>query len=290
MKKITALVMMMCLVVLPLTACTANNPTTTTTTTTRAATTTTTTVADTVDTTTSDTAETTSAATDAGMNAEGNLTRYLHGKIETVTDNGMTLTDVPVYGTCQIEVDASTQLVGVSELSELEQNFHVIVGYAAPNTGVGILPDNGSLMEGVSEAASEIMTILPDASDVADAVDGADASPKPSATPDSHSQASPSTNNGMNMGEKLVAVTVEVAEPLPTLSGNITTINADGFIMEGTSEGTVHVVATEGTLMEGMDKPAEGDTVTVVYNGQIGKMNPARVTAVSVTKDEKAPK
>ena len=51
----------------------------------------------------------------------------------------------------------------------------------------------------------------------------------------------------------------------------------------------MHVVAPEGTLMENMDQPTKGDTVTVVYNGQIGKANPARVTAISVTRDEAAP-
>jgi len=290
MKKITALVMLICLVVLPLSACTMNNPTTTTTTTTRAAATTTT-MTDSADTTTpmasTDASSPTPSAT-AQAN-QGNMTRYLHGKIESVTENGMKLTEVPVYGSCEVEVSASTQLVGVTEISELEQNFHVIVGYSAPNTGVGILPDNGDIVEGISEAASEMMTILPDASDVADAVDGAEASPSPNAAADSNTQASPTVTPGMNGGEKLVAVTIELAEPLPKLSGKITEVTGDGFAMEGTSEGVVHVVAPEGTLMENMDQPTKGDTVTVVYNGQIGKANPARVTAISVTRDEAAP-
>ena len=275
MKKITALVMLICFAALPLAACTENNPTTTTTT--RAATTTTSTETTTPMASTDASSPTPSATAEVN---QGNMTRYLHGKIESVTDGGMTLTDVPVYGSCEIEVDASTQLVGVTELSELEQNLHVIVGYAAPDTGVGILPDNGSIAEDISKAASDVV------SNVADAVDGSETT---TAAADSRSQASPSVTPGMNGGEKLVAVTIELAEPLPKLTGKITEVTGDGFAMEGTSEGTVHVVAPEGTLMEGMDQPAKGDMVSVVYNGQIGKANPARVTAISVTKDEVAP-
>jgi len=103
MKKITALVMLICFAALPLAACTANNPTTTTTT--RAATTTTSTETTTPMASTDASSPTPSATAEVN---QGNMTRYLHGKIESVTDGGMTLTDVPVYGSCEIEVDSST--------------------------------------------------------------------------------------------------------------------------------------------------------------------------------------
>ena len=282
MKKITALVMLICLVALPLAACTARKPATTTTNTTTTRTTTAT-VTETTDTVTvTDTAEVTTTMTGMAPEAnQGNMTRYLHGLIDSVTDTGMILSEVPVYDNCEIEVSASTQLVGVTQLSELEQGLHVIVGYTMQD--MSLLPNDGNLAADISEAASDI------ASGAADIMDDMTASPSPSASPDTKTQASPSVTTSMS-GEKLVAVTVELAEPLPKLTGNVTEVNADGFDMEGTSEGMVHVVAPEGTLMVGMDKPAKGDTVTVVYNGQIGKANPARVSAVSVTKEEKAPK
>ena len=255
MKKITMALVLVCLVALPLVACSTNNPTTTTTPTPMATTTTTTSMAPTD-------ASTPEPSATAGVAA--NMTHYLHGKITKVEGENVSLSDVPKYGTCTIKVDNYTQLVGVTNVDELKENQLVIVGYAMPEMGLGAMTEPSDMTQ-----TSDTPT--------ATASPAANESPMPSATP------------GATAPDNMVATTVEVVETLPTLSGKVTEVDADAFVIEDTAEGKVKVVCPEGTLMEGMEKPAVGDTVTVVYSGQIAKSNPAQVTAISVTKGAASP-
>lgn len=265
MKKITMALVLVCLVALPLVACSTNNPTTTTTPTPMATATTTTSMAPT---------DASSPEPSATPGVAANMTHYLHGKITKVEGESISLSDVPKYGTCTVKVDASTQLVGVTKVDELKENQLVIVGYAAPEMGLGVLPepsDTADMSGAATSAAGATTTAAPSASP------DASASPMPSATP------------GASAPENMVATTVEVVETLPTLSGKVTEVDADAFVIEDTAEGKVKVVCPQGTLMEGMDQPAVDDTVTVVYSGQIAKSNPAQVTAISVTKGAASP-
>ncbi len=131
MKKITMALVLVCLVALPLVACSTNNPTTTTTPTPMATATTTTSMAPT---------DASSPEPSATAGVAANMTHYLHGKITKVEGENVSLSDVPKYGTCTIKVDTSTQLVGVTKVDELKENQLVIVGYATPEMGLGVLP------------------------------------------------------------------------------------------------------------------------------------------------------
>ena len=265
MKKITMALVLVCLVALPLVACSTNNPTTTTTPTPMATATTTTSMAPT---------DASSPEPSATPGVAANMTHYLHGTITQVEGENVSMSDVPKYGTCTIKVDTSTQLVGVTKVDELKENQLVIVGYATPEMGLGVLPEPSDTadMSGAATSAADAMTTA-----------------APSASPDASASPMPSATPGASAPENMVATTVEVVETLPTLSGKVTEVDADAFVIEDTAEGKVKVVCPQGTLMEGMDQPAVDDTVTVVYSGQIAKSNPAQVTAISVTKGAASP-
>ena len=266
MKKITMALVLVCLVALPLVACSTNNPTTTTTPTPMATATTTTSMAPT---------DASSPEPSVTPGVAAKMTHYLHGKITKVEGENVSLSDVPKYGTCTIKVDTSTQLVGVTKVDELKENQLVIVGYATPEMGLGVLPEPSDVA-GMSDAATS-------------AADAMTTTAAPSASPDASASPMPSATPGASAPENMVATTVEVVETLPTLSGKVTEVDADAFVIEDTAEGKVKVVCPQGTLMEGMDQPAVDDTVTVVYSGQIAKSNPAQVTAISVTKGAASP-
>lgn len=255
MKKIAAFVLLVCLTVLPLAACTLNNPTTTYKASSAVATSPGTSMMSTVGTSPMTSMASTSTANQA------NTTRYLHGKITSVSGNSISLSDVPQYGTCTVTVDTATKFTGVTKVGELKANQLVIITYMANGT-MSSTPAASSMTSAASTAASATTTAK-------------SASPAASATPGAGPNAAP---------QNITATAVEMVATLPTLTGKITAVNTGSFLMEDATQGQVQVSYTEFTLMDGITTPAKDDTVTVVYYGQLSKSSPPQVTAISIKK------
>ena len=82
--------------------------------------------------------------------------------------------------------------------------------------------------------------------------------------------------------------TEDGAEEIDTLCGQITEINDEYLILEGTQQGTVQVNIFDDTLYNGLLQQGElavGQYAEVIYDGKMTRSIPAQIAALAINED-----
>ena len=108
---------------------------------------------------------------------------------------------------------------------------------------------------------------------------------KQSTTPEG--AAVPETTTNALREETETTETEDGAEEIDTLCGQITEINDEYLILEGTQQGTVQVNILDDTLYNGSLQQGElavGQYAEVIYDGKMTRSIPAQMNAIGVVK------
>lgn len=109
------------------------------------------------------------------------------------------------------------------------------------------------------------------------------ATPEGTAVPETTSAPSEETETANALSEE--TETEDGAEEIDTLCGQITEINDEYLILEGTQQGTVQVNIFDDTLYNGSLQQGElavGQYAEVIYDGKMTRSIPAQIAALAI--------
>lgn len=111
------------------------------------------------------------------------------------------------------------------------------------------------------------------------------AAPEGTAVPETTTSAPNEETETANALREETETTEDGAEEIDTLCGQITEINDEYLILEGTQQGTVQVNIFDDTLYNGLLQQGElavGQYAEVIYDGKMTRSIPAQIAALAI--------
>lgn len=111
------------------------------------------------------------------------------------------------------------------------------------------------------------------------------ATPEGTAVPETTTSAPNEETETANALREETETTEDGAEEIDTLCGQITEINDEYLILEGTQQGTVQVNIFDDTLYNGLLQQGElavGQYAEVIYDGKMTRSIPAQIAALAI--------
>ena len=111
------------------------------------------------------------------------------------------------------------------------------------------------------------------------------ATPEGTAVPETTTSAPNEATETANALREETETTEDGAEEIDTLCGQITEINDEYLILEGTQQGTVQVNIFDDTLYNGLLQQGElavGQYAEVIYDGKMTRSIPAQIAALAI--------